>query len=160
MILYHTSNMEIRKPDIAFSRNSLDFGRGFYTTENKSQAEKYARRFFKQNEPAVMNIYSFDDGDLEGFSRKFFAAYDAEWLDYVEKCRREQPHEHYDIVEGGIANDNVFDTLDLYMARIITHEQAIGRLKKKKPNQQICFTNQTLIDLHLHFVESISIEQL
>ena len=66
MILYHTSNMEIRKPDIAFSRSSLDFGRGFYTTENKSQAEKYARRFFKQNEPAVMNIYSFDDSDLEG----------------------------------------------------------------------------------------------
>lgn len=160
MILYHTSNMEIRKPDIAFSRNSLDFGRGFYTTENRSQAEKYARRFFKQNEPAVMNVYNFDDEMLARYSRKVFVAYDEEWLDYVESCRREQPHEHFDIVEGGIANDNVFDTLDLYMAGIITHEQAIGRLKKKKPNQQICFTNQNLIDLHLHFVESISIKQL
>ena len=67
MILYHTPNMEIKKPDIAFSRNSLDFGRGFYTTENRSQAEKYARRFFKQNESAVMNVYNLDEAMLAGW---------------------------------------------------------------------------------------------
>lgn len=156
MILYHTSNLEIVKPDIAFSRTSLDFGPGFYTTENRAQAEKYAKRFFKQGSDAVMNVYNLD-ADVSGYSRKVFPAYDEQWLDYVEACRRELPYKHYDIIEGGIANDNVFDTLDLYMAGIITHEQAIGRLKKKKPNWQICFANQRLIDLHLHFVESIKI---
>ena len=158
MILYHTSNLEIIKPDISFSRSSLDFGAGFYTTENRLQAEKYAKRFFKQGSNAVMNVYSLD-GDISGYSRKVFSAYDAQWLDYVEACRRELPHEHYDIIEGGIANDNVFDTLDLYMADIITHEQAIRRLKKQKPNWQICFANQELINKHLHFVESINIIQ-
>ncbi len=88
MIIYHTSNMEIRRPDISFSRSSLDFGRGFYTTENKSQAEKYARRFFKQNEPAVMNVYSVEDAALAGYSRKIFSAYDEAWLDYGACCRR------------------------------------------------------------------------
>lgn len=44
MILYHTSNMEIQKPDLRFSRSSLDFGVGFYTTENKSQAENNLNR--------------------------------------------------------------------------------------------------------------------
>ncbi len=157
MILYHTSSMEVPKPDIRFSRSSLDFGVGFYTTENKSQAEKYGRRFIKQGVQAVLNTYNLDD-DISEYNRKVFPAYNAEWLDYVELCRREMPHSQYDIIEGGIANDNVFDTLDLYMAGIITHEEAIGRLIKKKPNWQICLANQALIDLHLHFVESIKIE--
>ncbi len=157
MILYHTSNQEIVKPDIAFSRNNLDFDKGFYTTQNRNQAEKYAKRYFKQGDNAVMNIYDFDCA-LSDFNYKLFDAYDEQWLDYVEKCRKGLPHEKFDIVEGGIADDNVFDTLDLYMAGIITHDQAIGRLKKKKPNQQICFNSQEVIDKHLHFVESIKIE--
>lgn len=32
MILYHGSSLEIIQPNIAFSRQKLDFGQGFYTT--------------------------------------------------------------------------------------------------------------------------------
>lgn len=32
MILYHTSTIEIRKPDILHSCSRLDFGIGFYLT--------------------------------------------------------------------------------------------------------------------------------
>lgn len=156
MKLYHTSDRRIEHLDISFSRTYLDFGKGIYTTPSRLQAEKYAKRFFKEERPAFLNIFEFDE-DAEGYTHYTFEAYDGEWLDYVVLCRRNQPHDVYDIVEGGIADDDVFNTLDLYMANLIEREEAIKRLCKKKPNWQICFCNQTLIDRHLHFVESIEL---
>jgi len=101
MRLYHTSNIEVKEPDISFSRTFLDFGKGFYTTPSKIQAEKYANRFFKQNLPAVLNTYEFDK-NLNDISWHTFATYDGNWLDYVVACRRNQEHVLYDVVEGGI----------------------------------------------------------
>ena len=45
MILYHGSHNVIEKPDISFSRDNTDFGKGFYATTIKSQAEKWTNRF-------------------------------------------------------------------------------------------------------------------
>lgn len=157
MILYHTSDQPIVHPDIKFSRAYLDFGKGFYTTPNRSQAEKYAKRFFKEDRPAFLNVFELDDNP-NSFTHKTFEAYDGEWLDYVVACRRNLPHEIYDIVEGGIADDDVFNTLDLYMDELIPRDEAIKRLRKKKPNWQICLCNQELIDKHLHYVESIELQ--
>lgn len=66
-------------------------------------------------------------------------------------------HLSYDIIEGGIADDQVFDTLDLYFSGIYTYEQALDQLRFKHPNHQICITNQLLLDKHLHFIESIKL---
>jgi len=38
MILYHGSNAIVEKPLLVPQNRALDFGRGFYTTENKTQA--------------------------------------------------------------------------------------------------------------------------
>lgn len=43
MILYRGSNMVIEKPRIINQNRYLDFGYGFYTTTNKTQAENFAR---------------------------------------------------------------------------------------------------------------------
>ena len=64
----------------------------------------------------------------------------------------------YDIVEGGVANDNVIDTVEDYEKGIITAEQAIGQLRYKKVNHQLCILSQTVIDKYLTFTESIVIE--
>lgn len=64
MILYHTSDKIIEPPDIKFSRTYLDFEKGFYTTPNQSQAEKYAKRFFKEGRQAYLNIYEFNDNQI------------------------------------------------------------------------------------------------
>lgn len=157
MTLYHTSDRRIEHPDISFSRDYLDFGKGIYTTPSRPQAEKYAKRFFKEERPAFLNIFELDD-DVEGYTHYTFESYDGEWLDYVVLCRRNQPHDVFDIVEGGIADDDVFNTLDLYMANLIERDEAIKRLRKKKPNWQICLCNQQLIDKHLHYVESIELK--
>ena len=48
MILYHTSSLEIQKPNVSFSRDRLDFGKGFYLTPLKEQAILYGQRFIKR----------------------------------------------------------------------------------------------------------------
>ena len=157
MILYHTSDRRVEHPDISFSRAYLDFGKGFYTTPNRGQAEKYAKRFFKEERPAFLNTFELDD-NCKSYTHHKFEEYDGDWLDYAVACRKEQPHDTFDIIEGGIADDDVFNTLDLYMADLILREEAIKRLRKKKPNWQICLCNQQLIDKHLYFVESIELK--
>lgn len=41
MELYHGSYCEIKNPNISYSRDSLDFGRGFYLTDIKKQAIEF-----------------------------------------------------------------------------------------------------------------------
>ena len=136
MLLYHTSNVEVTTPDVTHSRRHLYFGRGFYLTSLREQAEKYGQRFLRKGEEAYLNIYKFDE-ELQGFSRIVFDA--------------------YDIIEGGIADDQVFDTIDLYFSGIYTFEQALDQLRFKRPNHQVCITNQDVLDGYLHFVESIKL---
>jgi hypothetical protein len=156
MIIYHTSNLVVSNPDVYHSRKHLDFGNGMYLTPLEKQARDYGQRFIRRGEPAIMNIYEFAD-EIPDFNRKIFPAYDGEWLDYVVACRKGLPHEQYDIIEGGIADDNVFDTVDLYLQGIYTRDQALDQLRWKKPNHQICIASQKVIDRYLKFVESITL---
>ncbi len=55
----------------------------------------------------------------------------------------------YDYIEGGVANDRVVDTIDLYMTGFIPRFEAIERLKYLRPNNQICISSQILIDKYL-----------
>ena len=153
MILYHTSTIEIKQPDLLHSRPRLDFGRGFYLTTLRNKAERYGERFTRRGELAVLNTFLFDETSSE-FTRKVFPAYDGEWLDFVTACRKELSHESYDVIEGGIADDQVFDTIDLYFSGIYTREQALNQLQYKKPNHQICITSQYVLDKFLHFQSS------
>ncbi|MBR3871443.1 MAG: DUF3990 domain-containing protein [Paludibacteraceae bacterium] len=153
MILYHTSQLVINKPDVSYSRNNLDFGRGFYLTSLKEQAVLYGQRFIKRGENAFLNTYELDE-NIKGCRYKIFSTYNSEWLDYITACRKGLQCEVYDIIEGGIADDQVFNTLDLYLSGIYTKEQALDQLKYKKTNHQVCITSQDILDNHLHFVSS------
>ena len=55
---------------------------------------------------------------------------------------------------GSVANDNVIDTVEDYENGRITAEQALGQLKYKQVNHQICIRNQQIIDKFLNFVSS------
>lgn len=156
MKYYHTSNIIVSKPDVSHSRKHLDFGMGFYLTPLEQQARDYGQRFIRRGETAVMNVYELYD-DVVDVSRKLFPSYDGEWLDYITACRKGLPHEQYDIIEGGIADDQVFDTVDLYLQGIYTREQALDQLQWKKPNHQLCITSQQVIDKYLQFIESITL---
>jgi hypothetical protein len=101
----------------------------------------------------MLNIFSLDD-ERENCTYKVFNSYDGEWLDFVMACRKGLPHVTFDIIEGGIADDQVFNTVDLYFSGIYTREQALNQLQYTKPNRQICITSQYVLDKYLHFQSS------
>jgi hypothetical protein len=158
MLIYHTSDVIVEKPDILHSRENLDFGKGFYATVIKEQAERYAQKFILRNKKAFLNIYEYTP--QEHFECKQFDAYDGEWLDFVASCRMgEDVYKGYDVICGGIANDRVFNTLDLYFSNQMTKEEALKRLMFEKPNQQFCFSNQQVIDTCVRFLEYKQIDR-
>lgn len=153
MLIYHASDTIVNTPDTIHSRTNLDFGKGFYATVIREQAERYAQRFILRNRKGILNVYEYTP--TEALNVKCFDAYDSEWLDFVAACRMgEDVYKQYDVICGGIANDRVFNTLDLYFSNQMTKEEALKRLIFEKPNQQLCFTNQTAIDCCISFIES------
>ena len=64
----------------------------------------------------------------------------------------------YDIIEGGIANDRVFNTIELYAAGLTPMSEALRKLQYEKPNNQICLLSQPLVDKYLQFIEAKQIE--
>ena len=154
MRLYHASTMIIENPDVLHSRDKLDFGKGFYLTAIREQAVRYAERFTRRDKEAFINEYELDE-ETPDFNIKSFQSYNEEWLDYVAVCRKGgDPQPSYDAVSGGVANDKVFNTVDLYFAGIISKDEALGRLKYVKPNHQLCILNGRMLDHHLHFIKA------
>ena len=68
--------------------------------------------------------------------------------------RGEDPWKDYDIIEGGVANDQVIDTVEDYFAGRIAAEQAIGQLRFAKPTHQMCIRRQSIVDRCLRFVNA------
>lgn len=157
MIVYHGSTETIMQPLAQAGRPDLDFGRGFYTTDMLDQARKWADRISRQRqEPAVVNVYLFDkDKAQREFRYLQFLEYDINWLDFIASCRTGTPlWMDYDCIEGGIANDRVIDTVESYIAGTMDAEHALAELSKHRPNNQICFINQRLIDECLKYKET------
>ena len=155
MRIYHGSYIEVQKPDVTLSRNNVDFGKGFYTTPIKDQAIKWAKRFKKGKGRSIISIYEMDENKIwKDFFVKEFSEYSDEWLDYILACRKGEDAEKFDVVIGGVANDKVFDTIELFFDGLIEKSVAIERLRYEKPNLQICFCLQAAIDECVTFVES------
>lgn len=151
MIVYHGSYMAIAAPDVVHSRPRVDFGKGFYVTPILEQAQKWCDRFKRVGKEAVVSRYNFDEIAYDEAKVLIFDAYSDDWLDFILKCRTGEDSFDYDIVVGGVANDRVFNTVELYFDGLIDKKEAIKRLRYQKPNLQICFRTQTAIEKYLHF---------
>ena len=55
---------------------------------------------------------------------------------------------------GGVANDKIFNTVELYLDGLIDKVEAINRLRYEKPNLQICFRTEDVLRKYLHFMGS------
>lgn len=74
------------------------------------------------------------------------------WLDFIVGNRQgKNPAKDYDYVEGGIANDRVIDTVNLYITGFYDTESALQQLAFHKPNNQICILNQELLNKYLEY---------
>ena len=67
MILYHGSYVEVSNPDLSYSRENLDFGKGFYTTTDFEQAKKWAqnKKRIEKSENSIVSVFVVDDDFLE-----------------------------------------------------------------------------------------------
>ena len=153
MIVYHGSNVIVNHPDIKHSFRSLDFGKGFYVTTVKEQAEKWARRkadiYGADN--AFVAVYDMSE-DLGGLIKKCFEEDLAEWIDFICRCRDgEEDYLQYDLIKGKVANDKVFRVVDMYHSGIWDKERAIKEIKVYPNYDQIAFVSQKAINQLLQY---------
>ncbi|MDR1388395.1 MAG: DUF3990 domain-containing protein, partial [Treponema sp.] len=108
------------------------FGNGFYTTPNKDQALKFAQIVVqRRGGTGIVSVYDYDEisaaSDLEILH---FSDTNIAWLDFISQNRRGVYNEKkYDILSGPVANDNVYETVNLYTMEIFSAAEAVERLK-------------------------------
>lgn len=133
MILYHASKEVVSFPEIRKAKYTKDFSWGFYCTKNLEQAVRWANR--GEGNPVVNRYQYVPDNKLRVL--KFDGMTD-EWLDFIAKCRSGEIHS-YDIVEGPMANDTVWNYVNDYMAGRITRRQFWVLAEFRHPTHQISF---------------------
>lgn len=154
MKLYHGSTEDITKIDLSKSKPNKDFGRGFYLSAEKEQAEKLAEyKAFQFGGEPTLNVFEFDERKLSDNSLKVlkFDGYSKEWADFVFANRNSKTGEsihNYDIVVGPIANDRVGVQVRRYMEHEISLETFLENLKYMKGvTFQYFFGTETAINL-------------
>ncbi|MGN1157401.1 MAG: DUF3990 domain-containing protein [Agathobacter sp.] len=159
-ILFHGATVEVSEPLVTVGRKDLDFGQGFYLTNDQQQAIDWSitKALRKKNAKPIVNVYEFDVDRFvaaDNYRMLIFSGYTTEWLDFISQSRKGlRPWESLDWIEGGIANDHVISTVDAYIDGFITPGMAMDRLINEKLHHQICILNQEIIDRYLIFVES------
>lgn len=148
-IIYHGSYMNIEFPEICKHRFTKDFSWGFYCSNIREQAEKWASKF---NTP-IVNVY--DVRNLNTLNIKEFKDYSDEWLDFVVNCRNSHIHE-YDVVIGPMADDTIYDYIEAYSQGQMNKKKFFELMKFKYPTHQISFHTIKALDC-INFVESYEV---
>ena len=119
--LFHGSRVRVEYPEIRIQKYHKDFYWGFYCTELEQQAVRWATKFGRSG---VVNIYSYDD--------------EAELSDFIAACRSGKPHS-YDVVEGPMADDTIFNYVQSFLDGEISRAAFWELAKFKYPTHQISF---------------------
>lgn len=128
MILFHTTDRIIEKPDLTIGRKNADFGQGFYLTPDESFAGSWARE--RTDSAVYVNRYELDP---DGLNVKTLER-DEEWFEFIFVNRRsgsaklQSGQEEYDVIIGPIANDTLFETFGLITSGFLTSDQALKLL--------------------------------
>ncbi len=142
MTVFHASNCEVKTPMLVESNRLLDFGPGFYTTDNRLQAVRFANGVVrKRGGSPMLNSYSFDESAARsGLLVLDFDSPSEAWLDFVSENRSgTYAGIGYDLVVGPVANDNVYATIALYMKGFMSKEAAIRELRIRPLYRQLVF---------------------
>ena len=140
MILYHGSQQIVRQPEIRSGKYTKDFSTGFYCTILKEQAIRWATRF-----PTTGYVNIFSCKLIDDLQIKRFETMTEEWLDFIVACRHGETHD-YDLVDGPMANDTIFNYVQDFIDGTISREAFWALAKFKRPTYQICFHTQKALD--------------
>ena len=133
ILLYHGSKEEVVYPEIRITRYTKDFSWGFYCTNNYQQAYRWADR---RSAYGIVNIYRYVENPELKILR--FPEMSDEWLDFIAKCRAGKTHP-YDIVEGPMSDDTIWDYVNGFTSGQISREAFWALAKFKHPTHQISF---------------------
>jgi len=131
--LYHGSKEIVKVPEIRVHRYNKDFYFGFYCTTFPEQAKRWATRF---DGVGYLNEYCYTPNVT--LNVKIFSEMSEEWLDFIVDCRMGKAH-NFDIVEGPMADDTIFNYVQNYVDGKISREAFWSLAKFKKPTHQISF---------------------
>lgn len=133
VVIYHGSTDIVSSPEIRITKYTKDFSWGFYCTKSYEQAYRWASR---RNRKGYVNKYELcPDQDLKLLS---FESMSDEWLDFIASCRAGKTHD-YDIVEGPMADDTVWNYVNDYLSGEITRNAFWELARFKHPTHQISF---------------------
>lgn len=136
IMVYHGSNVEVSKPKILQNGFYKDFGYGFYCTNIEKQAKRWA---LTRKGDSIVNKYKYNENlDLK---IKSFPEMTDEWLDFVVECRRGTLHD-YDIVEGPMADDQIWNFVEGFIDGRITRTAFWELVKFNYPTHQIVFCTE------------------
>ena len=151
MELYHGSTEIVEKPEIRTAKFHKDFCFGFYCTEIRAQAERWATRFGD----GFVNVYEYTETPKLKILR--FPGLSEEWLDFIASCRSGIAHD-YDIVEGPMADDTIYNYVQDFLDKKLSREQFWELAKFKKPTHQISFHTRAALDT-LRFVRGDEVRE-
>lgn len=135
--LYHGSGNDYENPSMEKSRETLDFGKGYYLTTDEIMSKKWASN---KDKSYVYKYYL----DIEGLNIYYFNL-DSEWLDFVISNRRgnfSNKYDEYDVLVGAIANDKMYSTISSYEEGYLTKEQTIRMLNIGGFSEQFVIKNE------------------
>jgi hypothetical protein len=139
MIVYHGGYCAIENPEIRVSNNMKDFGNGFYCTMLQAQADRWARRF----DTPIVSIYEYTPSNTLNVLK--FDTMTDEWLDFIVDCRGGKPH-GYEIVDGAMANDQIWNYIADFLSGVLTREQFWVLAKFKYPTHQLAFCSRDALN--------------
>lgn len=140
LIVYHGSCFEFEEINLNKSRNRRDFGKGFYTTVLPIQSKEWAYRLSLREKKIQYYVYEYVFEEDSELKVKRFDTLSKEWLEFIKTNRSKGGLQHdYDVVIGPVADDNTMETVQLYIANILTTQEAVERLRYNNVNNQVSF---------------------
>jgi hypothetical protein len=145
MKVYHGSYTRIETIDLSQAEANKDFGKGFYVTNIRRHAERWAERIAREQNamPVVTEFLFYETAYTDSIYKVLrFSQPCREWVEFVMMNRDPnipKPAHNYDIVEGPIANDWVTSQIKLYEKEKISMETLVEKLTHREDTHQICF---------------------
>ena len=147
--------MVISEVDLSICRSRTDFGKGFYLANMVDTANAWAARraMLSGGVPTVMR-YELNEGMFSLYGNRFHSTPSKDWLEFISFNRKRkekanapenEPRHSFHWVSGPIANDDIADVIDEYLAGELSVEDAIRRARALPQTYQLSLHSQTAI---------------
>jgi len=151
MILFHGTNVDFNNIELSKCIPFKDFGKGFYLTDIRHQAEALAQkksRLFGGSPIVQEYIFIPEEAENAGLKMRRFDTPSKEWAEFIfnNRNRNSNFHHDYDIIYGPIANDGVAYLLGRYEEGTIGLDELSKELEFRELNNQYYFGTQRAIN--------------